>query len=32
MRRDLELPPPTPLEDGLRATWAWYRNEGWLAA
>lgn len=32
MRRDLELPRPTPLEDGLRAAWAWYRKEGWLAA
>jgi nucleoside-diphosphate-sugar epimerase len=32
MRRDLELPAPPPLEDGLRATWAWYRKEGWLAA
>jgi nucleoside-diphosphate-sugar epimerase len=32
MRRELDLPPPTPLEDGLRATWAWYRKEGWLAA
>jgi nucleoside-diphosphate-sugar epimerase len=32
MRRDLDLPPPPPLEDGLRATWAWYRKEGWLAA
>ena len=32
MRRDLELPEPPPLEDGLRATWAWYRKEGWLRA
>ena len=32
MRRDLDLPPPPPLEDGLRGTWAWYRKEGWLAA
>jgi nucleoside-diphosphate-sugar epimerase len=32
LRRDLDLPPPTPLEDGLRATWAWYRQEGWLGA
>ena len=30
--RDLDLPRPTPLEDGLRAAWAWYRKEGWLAA
>ena len=30
MRRDLDLPPPPPLEDGLQATWAWYRKEGWL--
>lgn len=32
MRRELDLPAATPLEDGLRATWAWYRKEGWLAA
>ena len=32
MRRELDLPAPPPLEDGLRATWAWYRKEGWLAA
>ena len=32
MRRDLDLPSPPPLEDGLRATWAWYRKEGWLRA
>jgi len=30
MRRDLDLPDPTPLEDGLRKTWAWYRKEGWV--
>lgn len=30
MRRDLDLPEPPPLEDGLKATWAWYRKEGWL--
>jgi nucleoside-diphosphate-sugar epimerase len=32
MRRELGLPLPPPLEDGLRATWAWYRKEGWLRA
>jgi UDP-glucose 4-epimerase len=26
----LDLPPPSPLEDGLRATWDWYLKEGWL--
>ena len=30
LRRDLRLPDPLPLEDGLRATWAWYRREGWV--
>jgi nucleoside-diphosphate-sugar epimerase len=30
LRRDLGLPDPPPLADGLRATWAWYRREGWL--
>ena len=32
LRRDLALPPPPPLEDGLRATWEWYRREGWLSS
>jgi nucleoside-diphosphate-sugar epimerase len=32
MRRDLGLPDPPSLEDGLRKTWEWYRKEGWLAA
>lgn len=28
---DLRLPPLNPpLEEGLRATWAWYLREGWL--
>ena len=30
LRRDLGLPMPTALEDGLRATWDWYVREGWL--
>ncbi len=30
MGRDLALPPPVALEDGLRATWDWYVQEGWL--
>jgi nucleoside-diphosphate-sugar epimerase len=30
MRRDLALPPPTSLEDGLRRTWKWYAACGWL--
>ena len=29
-RRDLALPQPPPLEDGLRETWDWYRKQGWL--
>jgi nucleoside-diphosphate-sugar epimerase len=32
MRRDLGLPEPPPLSDGLRKTWEWYRKEGWVAA
>jgi nucleoside-diphosphate-sugar epimerase len=32
MRRDLGLPDPTPLSDGLRKTWEWYRKEGWVPA
>jgi nucleoside-diphosphate-sugar epimerase len=31
MRRDLGLPPPYSLEDGLRETWDWYKRLGWLA-
>lgn len=31
MRRDLGLPPPYSLEDGLRETWNWYKRLGWLA-
>lgn len=31
MRRDLGLPEPPPLVDGLRKTWEWYRKEGWLS-
>jgi nucleoside-diphosphate-sugar epimerase len=30
LRRDLALPAPPPLEEGLRATWDWYVREGWL--
>ncbi len=30
MGRDLGLPPPYPLEDGLRETWNWYKRLGWL--
>lgn len=32
LRRDLALPAPTPLEDGLRAAWNWYAREGWLSS
>lgn len=31
MRRDLDLPVPPPLDTGLRATWDWYRQEGWIS-
>jgi len=30
MRADLQLPAPTPLEDGLLSTWKWYVDSGWL--
>jgi nucleoside-diphosphate-sugar epimerase len=26
----LRLPAPRPLDEGLRALWAWYRRAGWL--
>ena len=32
MRRDLDLPEPIPLDEGLRKTWEWYRASGWLRA
>jgi nucleoside-diphosphate-sugar epimerase len=28
--RILGLPEPVPLDEGLRATWEWYRRAGWL--
>jgi nucleoside-diphosphate-sugar epimerase len=31
VERALDLPPPAPLEDGLRALWAWYRRAGWVS-
>jgi nucleoside-diphosphate-sugar epimerase len=31
LQEELDLPPPSPLEDGLRATWSWYLKAGWLA-
>ena len=30
LQERLDLPPPTPLEDGLRDAWDWYLREGWL--
>jgi nucleoside-diphosphate-sugar epimerase len=30
MQRHLTLPPPSPLEYGLRNTWEWYLRERWL--
>jgi nucleoside-diphosphate-sugar epimerase len=30
MRRDLSLPEPEPIERGLRRTWDWYVQSGWL--
>jgi nucleoside-diphosphate-sugar epimerase len=32
LRRDLGLPNPPPLEDGLRAAWNWYRANAWIAS
>lgn len=29
-RRELGFTAATPLEQGFRETWDWYRNEGWL--
>lgn len=29
-RKALGLPDPVPLEQGLKATWDWYRAAGWL--
>jgi nucleoside-diphosphate-sugar epimerase len=31
MQAHLSLPPASPLDDGLREAWNWYRREGWLA-
>jgi hypothetical protein len=31
MQVHLSLPPASPLDDGLREAWNWYRREGWLA-
>jgi nucleoside-diphosphate-sugar epimerase len=31
LQGELDLPSPSPLEDGLRDTWNWYRKAGWLA-
>jgi hypothetical protein len=30
MRMALQLPAPIPLEQGLKASWEWYRQAGWL--
>jgi nucleoside-diphosphate-sugar epimerase len=30
MQRHLSLPPPSPLQYGLKKTWEWYRARGWL--
>jgi nucleoside-diphosphate-sugar epimerase len=32
IRRDLKLPTPVPLGEGLRATWEWYQRAGWIPA
>lgn len=32
MRRDLGLPDPVALDEGLGRTWEWYRENGWLRA
>ena len=31
MAREIDLPAPIPLEDGLARTWHWYGDRGWLA-
>lgn len=31
MRRDLGLGDPPSLDEGLRRTWDWYREKGWLS-
>jgi len=30
MRGELGLPPPVPLDEGLRAAWSWYRERRWI--
>lgn len=30
MQKHLSLPPPVPLESGLKETWDWYVREGWI--
>jgi len=30
LQKHLPLPPPSPLEYGLKKTWDWYGREGWL--
>jgi nucleoside-diphosphate-sugar epimerase len=30
LRKDLKIPAPVSLEDGLAQTWQWYRDRGWL--
>jgi len=32
MRRDLALPAPRPLAEGLRDTWEWYVEAGWFSS
>src|SRR5206468_12891584 len=29
LQEKLDLPLPSPLEDGLRSTWRWYQQAGW---
>jgi hypothetical protein len=30
MQKQLSLPPPVPLEQGLKETWDWYVRKGWI--
>ena len=30
LEKELDLPSPAPLAQGLRAAWDWYREHGWL--
>lgn len=31
LQKELDLPGPVPIEDGLRDAWDWYLRQGWLS-